>query len=267
MRDVAVPLHDRERIVCQQPRNYIGIGEHCAEGTSNDGGARGGRTQRAGLAASGKSSGNVAASEQGLSYQCAHNSVCDRIHVPDYFAVSGTEFRCAPKRGVSLLTDSNRYRQRLGGLRCGQHVALPVEYSARFDHETRGMDLAHDDALRLDFHPAFGKNDAIEFPGNHHVIPFDLPFHSRPLAQDQAVTGNHVSFYVRIDAKYARSLQSSLEAHALVEEACKFVLLRVLATFFRSPLHSVPPAETELCGNTILPEHGKFESQNHGSVT
>src|SRR5579864_5437175 len=202
MRDVAVPLHDRERIVCQQPRNYIGIGEHCAEGTSNDGGARGGRTQRAGLAASGKSSGNVAASEQGLSYQCAHNSVCDRIHVPDYFAVSGTEFRCAPKRGVSLLTDSNRYRQRLGGLRRSQHVALPVEYSARFDHETRGMDFARYNALGLYLHPALGKDNPVEFPGNHHVISLNLPFHASPFAEDQTVAGDYVSFYMRVDAKH-----------------------------------------------------------------
>ena len=88
------------------------------------------------------------------------------------------------------------------------------------------MDFARDDALGLDFHPALGKDDAIEFPGNHHVIAFDLPFHSRTFAQDQAMGGNHVSLYMRVDAKYAGGLEGPLKAHAFVEEAGKFMLLR-----------------------------------------
>src|ERR1700693_2257907 len=119
--------------------------------------------------------------------------------------------RCAPCRGVSLLTYANRDRQRLGGLRCRQHVPLPVEYSARFDHETWGMDFARDDALGLYLHPTLGKDDAIEFPGNHHVISLDLPFHSRPFAEDQAVAGNHVSFNMRVDAKHSGGFERALE--------------------------------------------------------
>ena len=98
-------------------------------------------------------------------------------------------------------------------------MALPVENSARFNHETRRMHFARDDALSLYFYPALCKDDAIEFPGNHHVISLDLPFHSRPFAEDQAVAGNHISLYMCGNAKHAGSLQRSFKPYALVEEA------------------------------------------------
>ena len=111
-------------------------------------------------------------------------------------------------------------------------MALPVEYSARLDHEARRVDFACHDALRLDFDASFGKDYPVEFPRNHYVIALDLPFHSRTFAQDQAVAGNHVSLYMCVDAKYAGSLKRAFKPYALVEEACKLVLLLVLAAFF-----------------------------------
>ena len=121
------------------------------------------------------------------------------------------------------------------------------------------MDFARDHAFGLNFHPALGEDDAVEFPGNHHVIAFDLPFHARPFAQDQAVAGNHVSLHLRVDAKYAGSFQRALKPHALVEEACEFLLLlcpcRVLliAIAWMTPQAAI----RALSGSTILPERGE----------
>ena len=111
-------------------------------------------------------------------------------------------------------------------------MTLPVENSARLDYETRGVDFARHDALSLNFDAALGKDDAIEFPGNHHVIALDLPFHSRPFAQDQAVTGNHISLYRCIDAEDTGCLERSLKPYALVEETCKFMVRRIFDTSF-----------------------------------
>ena len=54
MRDVAVPLHDGQGIARERAGKDVDVGEHRAEGASNDCGARGGRTQRAGFAAFGR---------------------------------------------------------------------------------------------------------------------------------------------------------------------------------------------------------------------
>ena len=94
------------------------------------------------------------------------------------------------------------------------------------------MDLPRDDALGLNFHAALGENNAIELPGNHHVIPFDLPLHACSFAENQAVAGDHVSLYLRVDAEHAGGLERSLKFDALVEETCKFVLLSVFVASF-----------------------------------
>jgi hypothetical protein len=111
-------------------------------------------------------------------------------------------------------------------------MALTVEDPARFDYHARRMDLARNYAFRLYFNPALGKYHAVEFPGYHHVISFDLPFHSGPFTEDQAVTGNHISFYVSVDAEHARGFERSLKPYALIQEACEFVLLLILVSLF-----------------------------------
>jgi len=96
MRDVAMPLHDRERIACQRPGKYVDIGKHGAEGAADNRSARSGRAQRAGHDSIGNYGRDITAGEERLSGKRAHNSVCEGIHVAGYFAVSRTEFRCAP---------------------------------------------------------------------------------------------------------------------------------------------------------------------------
>jgi len=94
------------------------------------------------------------------------------------------------------------------------------------------MDLPRDDPLSLDFDPALGEYNAIEFPRNHHMISFDLPLHACSFAENQAVAGDHVSLYLRVDAEHAGGLERSLKFDALVEETCKFVLLSVFVSSF-----------------------------------
>ena len=103
------------------------------------------------------------------------------------------------------------------------------------------MDFTSDDAFRLNLYTPFGKDDTVKFAGNDDVISLDLPFHTRPFAQDQAVAGNHVSFYVCVDAKHAGGFERPLKPYALIKEACKFMLLLVFITIFASPLHGLPP--------------------------
>ena len=106
-------------------------------------------------------------------------------------------------------------------------MALPVEYSTRFNHQTRRVDFARDHALCLDLDPAFCKNNTVEFSGNHHMIPFDLSFDARAFTQDQAVGGNHIAFNLAVDAKHAGSFESAFELYSLIEKTGKFVVLRV----------------------------------------
>jgi hypothetical protein len=88
MRYIAVPLHDRQRIVREGPGKYVDIREHGTERTRNDCGPCRRRAQRAEVAALGKSSGNITAREKRFSGQCPHNSVCDRVHEAGFFASS-----------------------------------------------------------------------------------------------------------------------------------------------------------------------------------
>ena len=94
------------------------------------------------------------------------------------------------------------------------------------------MDFARDHALGLYLHAPFGEDYPVEFACDHHVIAFDLPFHPSAFAEDQAVRGNHVSFYVRVDPKDAGSFQRTLKPHAPIEKTGEFVLLRVFASIF-----------------------------------
>jgi hypothetical protein len=111
-------------------------------------------------------------------------------------------------------------------------MALPIENSAWFDDQTRRMDFPSDYTLRLDFHPASCEYDAIEFAGNYDMISLDLPLHSGSFTENQAVTGNHIPLYMRVDAEHTSGLERPFKSHALVKEPRKFVLLLVLATIF-----------------------------------
>ncbi len=156
-------------------------------------------------------------------------------------------------KGPLLLSNANRNRQGLRGLRSREHVALAVKNSPGFDHHAGGMDLTRHHALCLDLDPALGENDAIELPGNRHVIALDLTLDARGLTQNQAMRGNHVSLYVRVDAKYAGSFQRAFKSDALVEKAGEFLLLRIFCAFFGSPLHGFAP-------RTALGIYGKLDS-------
>jgi hypothetical protein len=131
-----------------------------------------------------------------------------------------------------LLTDSDRYCQWFCGFGSGQHVALAVKYSAWFDDKAWGMDFACDNALGLNFHTAFRKNHAIEFSGNHDVIPLNLTFDTGAFAKDQAMIGNYVSLHVGVYAKNAGRFQRSFKAYSFVEEAGKLVLFLVFVATF-----------------------------------
>jgi hypothetical protein len=255
MRDVSVPFHDREGIARQRAGKNVDVREHRAESAGDDGGARGGRTQRAGFGITAYSSGNVTASEKGFAGQSAHNAMRNRVHGASYFVSSRSDYRCARGLAVSLLTGSNGDGQRLGGLRRGEHMALPVENTAGLDDQAWGVDLTRDHALGLYLNPALCENDSIEFSGNHHVISFDLPLYPRAFAENEAMRGDHVALHMGVDAEYAGGLERALKFDAPVEEACEFVLLRVFVAPFGSPLHDVPPREIEIVSKyNSLPE-------------
>ena len=80
MRDIAVPFHDRQRIARERAGKNVDVREHGAERTSDNGGARGGRTQGVGFCTLGISGGNIATGEESLTCERSHDAVCDGVH-------------------------------------------------------------------------------------------------------------------------------------------------------------------------------------------
>ena len=81
MRDIAVPLHDREGVSGERPCKNVYVREHGTESTGNDRGPGSGGACCTRRAAMGNSSRNIAAGEKRLSGQCPDDSMCNRIHV------------------------------------------------------------------------------------------------------------------------------------------------------------------------------------------
>jgi hypothetical protein len=94
------------------------------------------------------------------------------------------------------------------------------------------MDFARDDTLGLYLYAPFGEDDPVEFACDHHVIAFNLPFHASAFAKNQAVRGNHVSFYMRVYSEDPGSFQRALKPHAPIEKTGEFVLLCVFTSIF-----------------------------------
>ena len=84
MRNIAVPLHDGERVSGKRPCKNVDIREHRTESTGNDCGPGNGGACCSRRAAMGNSSRNIAAGEKRLSGQCPYDSMCNRIHVTGF---------------------------------------------------------------------------------------------------------------------------------------------------------------------------------------
>src|ERR1700682_2282286 len=135
----------------------------------------------------------------------------------------------------SWVSCSNRNSQRLGGFRWRQHMAAPIENPARLNHQARRVDLPRHDSLGLNFHSALGKNHAVKFAGDHHVIPLDLALHPGALTQGQAVGRKKIALHLSVNAKYPGRFEHPFKTHSLVEEPGKLAALCVLVATLRSP--------------------------------
>src|SRR3981081_2604814 len=113
-------------------------------------------------------------------------------------------------------------------------MAASIENSSRLNDQTGRVDLPGHDSLSLNFHPALGKNHAVKFPRDDHVISFDLAFDPRSLSQCQTVGRQQISLHLRVNAKHPRRLEHPFKAHSFIEEPCKFPTLGALVTTFGS---------------------------------
>src|ERR1700726_3614048 len=120
-------------------------------------------------------------------------------------------------------------------------MAASIENSSRLNDQTRRVDFPGHDSLGLNFHSALGKNHAVKFASDHHVISFDLAFDPRSLSQRQTVGRQQISLHLSVNAKYPGRLKHPFKAHTLIEEPCKFPALGTFVTTFGSPGHTMPP--------------------------
>src|ERR1700736_4546668 len=139
----------------------------------------------------------------------------------------------------SLMSCTNWDSQRLGGFRCRQHVAAPIENPARLNHQTRCVDLPGDDSLGLNFYSALGKNHPVKLTGDHYVIPLDLALNLGPLSQSQTVRRKKIALHLSVNAKYPRRFKHPFKAHSLIEEPCKLATLRAFVATLGSPGHKI----------------------------
>ena len=82
-------------------------------------------------------------------------------------------------------------------------MAAAVEYSARFDHQTRRVNFASDDALGLNFNSALRENHSIKAAGDNYLIAFDLAFDFGTFAEDERLIAKDIAFDLSLDAKCA----------------------------------------------------------------
>src|ERR1700730_8856276 len=125
-------------------------------------------------------------------------------------------------------------------------MAATIENSSRLNYQTGGVDLPGHHSLGLHFHSALGKNHAVKFPRDHHVISFDLAFDPRSLSQCQTVGRQQISLHLRVNAKHPRRLEHAFKSHTFIEEPCKFPTLGALVATFGSPGHTIPPSVQRL---------------------
>ena len=98
-------------------------------------------------------------------------------------------------------------------------MAMPIEDSARLDDQAGCVNLPGHDALGLNLHAAFGKNDPIESSRDDHVIAFDLPFHAGTLTEHQGLRRDDRSLHLRFQAERAAKFQGAFQANGFVEKA------------------------------------------------
>src|SRR5258706_466516 len=84
------------------------------------------------------------------------------------------------------------------------------------------MDFAGNHALRFNFDATFGENHAIEPPGNHDAVPFNLALDFGTFAKDDRLLRDDVPFHVPVNAERASDRERALERDALVDEPCPF---------------------------------------------
>src|SRR6266404_1956928 len=107
------------------------------------------------------------------------------------------------------------------------------------------MDFAGNHALRFNLDATFGENHAIEPPGDHNAVPFNLALDFGAFAKDDCLLRDDVPFYVAVNAKRASDRERSLECHALVDEPCPFFAACALwCCAGPLPRHGNPPRKT-----------------------
>src|SRR5260221_4028094 len=107
------------------------------------------------------------------------------------------------------------------------------------------MDFAGNHALRFNFDATFGENHAIEPPGTHDAVPFNLALDFGTFAKDDRLLRDDVPFHVPVNAERASDRERALERDALVDEPCPFFAACALwCCAGPLPRHGNPPGKT-----------------------
>src|SRR5467141_302882 len=145
---------------------------------------------------------------------------------------------------ISTVADgANGNRHGCSGFRRSQHVAAPVEDSARIDDHARRVNLSSHHAFGLDLHASLRENHAVETAGDHHAIAFNLPFDLCAFAKDHGLFRDDVALYVAVNAERAGDRQRALEGYALVDESCPLFTCATLCRAGPLPCHVKTPVQ------------------------
>jgi len=98
-------------------------------------------------------------------------------------------------------------------------VAASIEDSAGVDDHAGRVNFSGDYAFGLNLDSAFGKDYAVEAPGDHHAVAFDLTFDFGGIAEDYRLLGDDISFDVAVDAERSRNLKRAFQCYALIDES------------------------------------------------
>jgi hypothetical protein len=103
-------------------------------------------------------------------------------------------------------------------------MAAAIENAARFNDQTRRMNLAGDDAFGLDLNAAFGEDYSVKAACDDYVIAFDLAFDFGAFAENERLIAKDVALNLRFNAERAGKLQRTLKADSPIKETGPFTL-------------------------------------------
>lgn len=120
-------------------------------------------------------------------------------------------------------------------------MASTIKNSAGIDHHAGRVNLACDNALRLNLHPAFCEDHSVKAPRDDHTVSFNLTLDFGILSENHGLLGDDVSFNMPVDAERSCERQRAFERYTLVDETSPFLADTIPRRAGPLPCHRTTP--------------------------